>query len=264
MLFMMEAGVGLVASRVEGHSFGVRLAGLLFLVVPSVLLAMDIFAEFHLVVILVAMIVVPWFVLMGSPVLVPGPYRKYARFGVIGRFAGRYLFYPGWVSGTPYVATIVVYGVLAIVLQGDSGNADLSKNDVLEMSYVFSALAMLPAQLCLVKALFQQHETDWAIAKVINVNIGLILLAFALGVAKVYFWLDLTLWTSFIPSSALIYAFFGAMDEKSVLEGHLLVSALGYLGIIIVLMFVGGRYSGRYQELESRAREIDQRKATED
>lgn len=255
MLFMLEAAAARVGSRVDGFSFVSRLIGLLLFIVPTTLLYLDIFPEFCLVICFLIVILVPWFALMGAPIMVAGPYRRYQRFGELGKWLGRFFFYPGWVSGTPY-ATVIVVIFAGIVLGQAWYPTAISKNGELEeMLYVMTSLAMFPFQLCLVRALFQKHETDWALSKVLSVHIGLLLFAFGLGFLKVYFGINLTPWFSFIPSNAFIFSFFGAFSSSGGLDfvTHQLFAYIGHVSIIVALMLLGQRYWFRYAELEARA-----------
>ncbi|MBD5778851.1 hypothetical protein IEN85_05060 [Pelagicoccus sp. NFK12] len=262
MVFMLEVGAARVGSRVDGHSFVIRLLGLLLLLVPLGLIGLDIFPEFCLAASFVVIIVVPWFALMEAPVMVPGPYRKYVRWGGIGRALGRFLFYPGWATGVVYSSVMLLIFVAGLFTCAHLDLADISRKDAMEMSYVFIAIATIPFQVCLVRAIFQKHETDWAISKVIVVNVALVLSAFGMGIVKVFFGIDLTPWTSFIPSNALIYSFFGAFSHGSDFGAHQFVAALGQFVIALSLILMGQRYWSRYEGLEARALEINRSRAT--
>ncbi len=262
MVFMLEVGAAHVGSRVDGHSFVLRLLGLLLLLMPMALIAFDFFAEFCLGAIIVTIIVVPWFALMSGPVMVPGPYRRYVRFGAIGRWAGRFLFYPGWVSGAIYAAVLLALFIAGLFGAAAFDLADISMKDAGEMSYVFCALATIPFQVCLVRALVQKDETDLALSKVIVINIALVLIAFGFGVVKVYFGFDMTPWTSFVPSSAIIYAFFGAFNSGSDLFGaHQLIAGIGQFVVVLMVILMGQRYWDRYDQLEAKAAEIDRERS---
>ncbi|MDQ8182633.1 hypothetical protein [Pelagicoccus sp. SDUM812005] len=264
MVFMLEVGAARVGSRVDGHSFVLRFLGLMMLLVPMGLILLDFFPEFCLAASMVAVLVVPWFALMDGPVMVPGPYRRYVRFGRIGRWAGRYLFYPGWVSGAVYAAILLLLFNVGLFVAAEFDLADISMKDAKEISYVMSALATIPFQVCLVRALFQKHETDWAVSKVVVINVGLVLMAFAFGVVKVYFGVDVTPWTSFLPSSAIIYAFFGAINTGAGnFEAHQYVSAIGQFVVVVLVLLAGQRYWSRYDALEAKAAEINRSRSSE-
>lgn len=259
MLFMLETASARIGSRLDGFSFAIRTLGFTMLVIPAVLMNLKVFPEVCFVFCILVVIVVPWFALMGAPVLSPGPYRRYLRFGRLGKFLGRFLFYPGWVSGTLYASALILVFVVILLLQLENSSFGISKKDIEQMLYVFTSIAMLPFQICLIRVFFQKDETDWALPKVIGINVGLLLFAFGLGVLKVYFGFNMTPWFSFIPSNAVVFIFFGAFEGVDPnFATHQLFAYIGHMVVVLCLLLLGQRYWGRYAELEAKAAAINQ------
>lgn len=262
MLFMLEAASARIGSRIDGFSFTIRMLGFSMLVIPAILMNLKIFPEVCFVFCILVVIVVPWFALMGAPVLSPGPYRRYQRFGAFGKFMGRFLFYPGWVSGTLYASALILIFAVILLLQYEYSSFGISKREIEQMLYVFTSVGMLPFQVCLIRAYFQKDETDWALPKVIGINVGLLLFAFGLGVLKVYFGINMTHWFSFIPSNAVVFTFFGAFDRVgSDFTTQQLFAYIGHLMVVLFLLLLGQRYWGLYADLEAKAAAINEGKA---
>ena len=248
LLYAMELGAMRIGSTIDKRVVVTRILGLLLLVVPASFAAAGVLVEVNRVLMSIAVVLLPWHAMLTSPSRLPGTYLPFAQRGFLVSRLGRLLLYPGWYTGTIYcVLLAMTYVFVCLPLSG-------ARHDMQEAGYVVCALIGIPMQFRLFAQWLPSKDGKTPVAKVVVVNLLLVLLGFGFGAYGGFTGSYPLSYLSFLPSNALLSVFFD-LTRKGSFSLMALLAYGGQLGIVISLLLSGRGIWKDYVRLEARARE---------
>ncbi|WP_309381168.1 hypothetical protein [Cerasicoccus frondis] len=188
--------------------------------------------------------------IVGEPIKLPGVYCPFVRKGFLGKFLGRTLLYPGWISGANF--TLLTFCMLAVILNWlSSGHSDLGKAYLVLISLFGSLLMPRAIFICL-------RMRDGGMRLFMLIQLVLIcIVVLAMLTEEVKKW-ELTALLFWLPQAGVLSI--GLIDEHSSKFTLYLIGNAAFASICYAIVLFGGwRQRRLIQQLEQSAIEINER-----
>jgi hypothetical protein len=225
LLLMFELGTAKIAPAAEPRSFQLRALGLAFLAGAGVLELAGEGSGIPLILAAPPLLLIGLFSLCENPRWIRSIYAPYVRRGVVGKTAGRFLFYPGWQSATTY--TLVV-----MVLFGSLAMRHVTPDDGLQLALLV-ALSGLIFPVALTRAI--RPRTTYGLAWFLGAHIGMLFLAIMVSVLDQAGVIEAAILVGLLPTCLALLLFWDILPSHD--YGLYTTITIAMIGVSLVILF---------------------------